>query len=90
LKNNSDRDQAKEVCLELKYCERCGALWFRECGGGRTYCDRCLPELRELPAPWKFPHILRLPVEPFVEDEDEFDIPDIDADGASRAAGGAA
>ena len=90
MKTNRDGYEAKEVRLELKYCERCGALWFRECGGGRTYCDRCLPELRELPAPWKLSHILRLPVEPFVEDDDEFDLPDIDAAGASCAAGGVA
>jgi hypothetical protein len=78
LKSNIDRDQAKDVRLELKYCERCGVLWFRERGGGQVYCDRCLPEVRELPAPWKFPHILRLPVEPLLEDDAEFDGGDID------------
>jgi len=90
LKSNLEGEETKVVRLELKYCERCGLLWFRERGGGRVYCDRCLPELRELPAPWKFPHILRLPVEPFVKDDDEFEIPDIDDDGAFCVAGGVA
>ncbi|MBZ5678671.1 MAG: hypothetical protein LAO24_01050 [Acidobacteriia bacterium] len=89
MKNNIDRDEAKAVRLELKYCERCGVLWFRERGGGQVYCDRCLPEVRELPAPWKFPHILRLPAESFPEDEGELDVRDIDAM-ACCTAGGAA
>jgi hypothetical protein len=90
LKSDIERDEADAVRMELKYCERCGGLWFRKGGGGQVYCDRCLPELRELPAPSKFPHILRLPVGPFFEDDSEFDVPDIDATAAPRAAGGVA
>ncbi len=45
-------DQGKqEVRMELKYCERCGGLWARECGGGVIYCDHCLPKVDDLPLP---------------------------------------
>lgn len=35
--------------LELKYCERCGGLWFRPQGGQAVYCDRCAEAIKELP-----------------------------------------
>jgi hypothetical protein len=46
----SDRtNQAKnEQRVELKYCEGCGGLGIRECGGGRVYCDDCTRKLAEL------------------------------------------
>ena len=34
LKSNINPDEAKAVCMELKYCERCGGLWLRP-GGQR-------------------------------------------------------
>ena len=38
------------VELELKYCERCGALWLREHGSYEVYCSACIPKVAELPA----------------------------------------
>lgn len=35
--------------LELKYCERCGALRFRPAGGEQVYCPTCAREMAELP-----------------------------------------
>jgi hypothetical protein len=31
--------------IELKYCERCGGLWFRREGNRQVYCHSCLPEM---------------------------------------------
>jgi hypothetical protein len=28
--------------LELKYCERCGGLWFRELDSEEVFCLRCV------------------------------------------------
>jgi len=36
-------------CLELKYCERCGALWLRQAGGQESYCGVCFQEMQDLP-----------------------------------------
>lgn len=27
--------------MELKYCERCGAIWLRTSGSRRAYCNPC-------------------------------------------------
>jgi hypothetical protein len=35
--------------LELKYCERCGGLWFRRRGAGEVYCARCTHEIPDFP-----------------------------------------
>ena len=35
--------------LELKYCERCGALWLRPRDSEAVYCSPCASEIRELP-----------------------------------------
>jgi hypothetical protein len=35
------------VELELKYCERCGGLWFRRKGEYAVYCGPCLPKVAE-------------------------------------------
>lgn len=35
--------------LELKYCERCGALWLRRKGTERVYCGVCVPKMNEMP-----------------------------------------
>jgi hypothetical protein len=33
------------VCLELKYCERCGGLWMRAQGTQDVYCPSCALEM---------------------------------------------
>ena len=35
--------------VEMKYCERCGALWVRASGSRNVYCCRCERQMRELP-----------------------------------------
>lgn len=32
---------AGAIQMELKYCERCGALWLRLKGSDLTYCSPC-------------------------------------------------
>jgi hypothetical protein len=70
--------------LELKYCERCGSLCLRECGGGQIYCDNCLPMVAELPPPHRERTSPQLPVGPrtFIDrvfiDDDEIDFSDMD------------
>jgi hypothetical protein len=34
--------------VELKYCERCGGLWFREKGKVGVYCAACDPKMAEV------------------------------------------
>jgi ferredoxin len=64
----------KEVGVELKYCEHCGGLWVRECGGG-VYCKHCRTTVAELPAPKKRAGRLILPVQPRTVVEDfEYEI----------------
>lgn len=70
-----ERDEArKEVRMELKYCERCGGLWLRECGAGVVYCEHCQPKVDDLPFPKKKPERVILPVRrPTVVEEFGFD-----------------
>ena len=35
--------------MELKYCERCGALWLRPGGSARVYCPACAAFVAQLP-----------------------------------------
>jgi hypothetical protein len=35
--------------VEMKYCERCGALWLRAIGSRDIYCCQCERQMRELP-----------------------------------------
>jgi hypothetical protein len=44
-RNNS----TEQVNLELKYCERCGALRMRPVGGEQIYCVDCARQMAELP-----------------------------------------
>ncbi len=37
--------------LELKYCERCGALYLRERGAAGSFCHPCEQRMRYLPRP---------------------------------------
>jgi uncharacterized Zn finger protein (UPF0148 family) len=39
------------VPMELKYCERCGGLWFRAKDAGEVYCPGCVPLMAEMPRP---------------------------------------
>ena len=41
------------VVFDLKYCERCGGLWFRLEGDEEVYCPSCGPIMAELPVPRK-------------------------------------
>lgn len=42
-----------EVRIELKYCERCGALFLRHAGDFDIYCGGCTPAMREMAIPTK-------------------------------------
>ena len=42
---------AAEVRMDLKVCERCGALWCREIGVSARYCKRCAKTLRTADEP---------------------------------------
>jgi DNA-directed RNA polymerase specialized sigma24 family protein len=39
------------VPVELKYCERCGGLWFREREETKIYCPGCVPLMADMPTP---------------------------------------
>jgi hypothetical protein len=39
----------EKLCLELKYCERCGGLWLRPMGGEQIYCASCAQAIADLP-----------------------------------------
>ena len=60
--DESENTKTKEVRVELKYCERCGGLWVRECGAGEVYCGNCRAQVADLPIPKKKPHRVGLPV----------------------------
>jgi Zn-finger nucleic acid-binding protein len=36
--------RSEEIIIELKYCERCGGLWFREAGSNANLCGPCTNE----------------------------------------------
>lgn len=38
-----------EESFDLKYCERCGALWLRPASEARIYCVGCSHEMAQLP-----------------------------------------
>jgi len=62
MKRHCDENGNDSMRMELKYCERCGGLWVRECGGGVVYCEKCQRNLAELPIPKK-PQRVTLPVQ---------------------------
>lgn len=37
-------ERSGEIIIELKYCERCGGLWFREAGSNANLCGPCTNE----------------------------------------------
>jgi hypothetical protein len=49
MKNDRTSKAKNEQRVELKYCEGCGGLGVRECGGGQVYCNDCLRKMAELP-----------------------------------------
>ena len=61
-RNHEEKEKDEVVRMELKYCERCGGLWLRECGTGDVYCERCLGSISDLPIFKKKPQRLELPV----------------------------
>jgi ribosomal protein L37AE/L43A len=78
---HEDKDSEDEgIRMELKYCERCGGLWLRECGAGVVYCSKCEAEVADLPIPKKKTQRLILPVgrrtlvEDYASDEGETDL----------------
>jgi ribosomal protein L37AE/L43A len=60
--DKKNKNEECEVRMELKYCERCGGLWVRECGAGVVYCNGCQKKVADLPIPKKKPQRLTLPV----------------------------
>ena len=39
----------EEQAVELKYCERCGALWVRRVDSSRPLCKRCVEQVNAMP-----------------------------------------
>ncbi len=54
-------EDSEEIQLELKYCERCGALWLRLRGVQDIYCAPCDLEMLDLPSPRRLTTRPRLP-----------------------------
>ena len=57
-----DIDEVEIVELELKYCERCGALSLRPQGSEQVYCRACAIRMLDLPIPRKSRGYRRLPL----------------------------
>jgi hypothetical protein len=56
-----DSEDPEVIQLELKYCERCGALWLRLRGAQEIYCAPCDLEMLDLPSPRRITSRPRLP-----------------------------
>jgi hypothetical protein len=56
---DSDREL---IQLELKYCERCGGLWFRMRSSPEVYCANCAIAMADVALPSKSRRHPRLPV----------------------------
>jgi hypothetical protein len=56
-----ESEDPEVIQLELKYCERCGALWLRLRGTQEIYCAPCELEMLDLPAPRLAPSKPRVP-----------------------------
>ena len=54
-------EDPEAIQLELKYCERCGALWLRLRGAQEIYCAPCDLEMLDLPSPRRVISKPRLP-----------------------------
>lgn len=91
MRRDGEGNEKNEVRMELKYCEHCGGLWFRERGTGNIYCDNCLPKVADLPVPKKEPDRIILPVRPHTKVEDyEVEINDDEDLDFEASVGGAA
>ena len=64
-------DEAEQGEVELKYCERCGALWLRRRGVEEVYCIACVPKMAEFPVGRARTSGPKLPVAP---SDDEMEI----------------
>jgi hypothetical protein len=56
---DSDREL---IQLELKYCERCGGLWFRMQCSPEVYCATCAIAMADVALPSKSRRHPRMPV----------------------------
>lgn len=56
-----ESEDPEVIQLELKYCERCGALWLRLRGAQEIYCAPCDLEMLDLPSPRRTTSRPRLP-----------------------------
>ena len=43
--------------VELKFCERCGGLWFRPEASRDIYCRHCAPEMNQIAVGRKKPPV---------------------------------
>ena len=48
-------ESAAERKVELKFCECCGGLWFRDQGDSERYCQYCAPAMRQVAVSRKKP-----------------------------------
>ncbi len=66
-----ERLEIEIVEMELKYCERCGALWLRPCGSARVFCASCALKMAALEIPDEPP--IGLPLQMPVDDGGDFE-----------------
>ncbi len=57
-----DTIDSNAIHLELKYCERCGALWLRPADSDLIFCSHCSVMLAGLARDPRFRDPLRGPV----------------------------
>ncbi len=50
------------IQLELKYCERCGGLWFRPQGSCEVYCAPCAIPMAQVAMPNRSRRKPRMPI----------------------------
>jgi len=74
--------------MELKYCEHCGGLWYRESGVEEVFCKKCKELVAELPPPKRYPGRIELPVAPVtvVEEMEEWKIDELEFEAAGGVA----
>jgi len=54
-------EQQKVICLELKYCERCGGLWLRPAASPDVNCPRCVIAMQPMAPPTRHKNKARIP-----------------------------
>lgn len=70
MKTRQENTLASDRQFELKYCERCGALWVRPVDVEQIYCAECGRAVDDLPPISQQVEAVRAP-EHLVWDEDE-------------------